>query len=180
MTINARLRELRKSLSINQSDFAKSINLKQGAVSKMEQEGNTVTEQNIKAICDAFKVSADWLRTGAGEMFAPKEILGVLEMLQNEMELSTSEIDAIRAFVAMPQERRQAGIRFIMDFAHELENLPPMAPPAPPMDQPQANADGTYTVTVCSEDLKALEELKKREKLATLATTSAAADGQLA
>lgn len=146
----------------------------------MENPVNNVTNQTIRLICDTFKVNEDWLRTGAGEMFAPKEILGVLEMLQNEMELSTSEIDAIRAFVAMPQERRQAGIRFIMDFAHELENLPPMAPPAPPMDQPQANADGTYTVTVCSEDLKALEELKKREKLATLATTSAAADGQLA
>ena len=180
MTINMRIKELRKSLQLNQQDFGKKISLGQRAISWMEKEDGTVTEQNVRIICDTFKVNEDWLRTGAGEMFAPKEILGVLEMLQNEMELSTSEIDAIRAFVAMPQERRQAGIRFIMDFAHELENLPPMAPPAPPMDQPQANADGTYTVTVCSEDLKALEELKKREKLATLATTSAAADGQLA
>ena len=180
MTINQRLKDLRKNMKLNQKEFGAAIQLGQGAVSWMEQEGNTITDQNVKVICDTFKVNEDWLRAGAGEMFAPKEILGVLEMLQNEMELSTSEIDAIRAFVAMPQERRQAGIRFIMDFAHELENLPPMAPPAPPMDQPQANADGTYTVTVCSEDLKALEELKKREKLATLATTSAAADGQLA
>ncbi len=180
MTINQRLKDLRKNMKLNQKEFGAAIQLGQGAVSWMEQEGNTITDQNVKVICDTFKVNEDWLRTGAGEMFAPKEILGVLEMLQNEMELSTSEIDAIRAFVAMPQERRQAGIRFIMDFAHELENLPPMAPPAPPMDQPQANADGTYTVTVCSEDLKALEELKKREKLASLATTSAAADGQLA
>ena len=180
MTINERVKMLRKELSLNQKDFGSRIGLGQGGVSWMENPVNNVTNQTIRLICDTFKVNENWLRTGAGEMFAPKEILGVLEMLQNEMELSTSEIDAIRAFVAMPQERRQAGIRFIMDFAHELENLPPMAPPAPPMDQPQANADGTYTVTVCSEDLKALEELKKREKLATLATTSAAADGQLA
>lgn len=137
----------------------------------MENPVNNVTNQTIRVICDAFKVNEDWLRTGAGEMFVPKEITSVLEMLQSEMELTANEVDAIRAFVAMPHEQRQAGIRFIVGFAHELENLPPMEPPAPSIDQPQANADGTYTVTVCSEDLRALEELKKKERLAQSAST---------
>lgn len=171
ISMNQRVLNLRKRLRFSQAEFGQHIGLKNGAISWMEKEGNTVTEQNIKVICDTFKVSEDWLRNGTGEMFVPKEIAGTLELLQKEMELSSGEVDAIRAFVAMPQERRQAGIRFLMEFAHELENLPPMEPPAPPIDQPQANADGTYTVTVCSEDLKALEELKKKERLASLATT---------
>lgn len=67
--MNTRIRELRKSLNLSQKEFAGKIGLKQNAISYMEKNGSTVTEQNIKTICSQFDVNEHWLRTGSGEMF---------------------------------------------------------------------------------------------------------------
>ncbi len=66
--MNHRIRELRKALNLSQREFAEKIGLRQNAISYMEN-GSTVTEQNIKAICSQFSVSEAWLRTGSGKMF---------------------------------------------------------------------------------------------------------------
>lgn len=71
--MNNRIRELRKSLGLSQKKFAEKIGLKQNAISYMEKQGATVTEQNIMAICAQFCVSEDWLRTGSGKMFLENE-----------------------------------------------------------------------------------------------------------
>lgn len=71
--MNNRIRELRKSLNLSQKDFAEKIGLKQNAISYMEKNGSTVTEQNIKTICSQFSVNENWLRTGSGKMFLDNE-----------------------------------------------------------------------------------------------------------
>lgn len=67
--MNFRIRELRKALGLSQKVFAERIGLKQNAISYMEKNGSTITEQNIKAICSQFFVNEEWLRTGFGKMF---------------------------------------------------------------------------------------------------------------
>lgn len=67
--MNNRIRELRKTLGLSQKDFARKIGLKQNAISYMEKNGATVTEQNIKTICSQFSVNENWLRTGSGKIF---------------------------------------------------------------------------------------------------------------
>lgn len=71
--MNTRIRTLRKTLNLSQKEFAEKIGLKQNAISYMEREGSTVTEQNIKNICTQFYVNENWLRTGSGEMFLETE-----------------------------------------------------------------------------------------------------------
>ena len=71
--MNNRIRELRKTLGLNQKDFAQKIGLKQNAISYMEKNGATVTEQNIKTICSQFSVNENWLRTGSGKIFLENE-----------------------------------------------------------------------------------------------------------
>ena len=68
--MNKRIRELRKALNLSQKEFSEKIGLKQNAISYMEKDGATVTEQNIKAICSQFSVNEEWLRTGHGNMFS--------------------------------------------------------------------------------------------------------------
>lgn len=67
--MNKRIRDLRKTLGLSQKEFAYKIGLKQNAISYMEKDGSTITEQNIKAICSQFCVNENWLRTGTGTMF---------------------------------------------------------------------------------------------------------------
>jgi len=67
--INKRLKEARKALKINQSEFAGKIGMAQSGYSQVETGENTLTEQNLKLICLIFNVNESWLRTGKGEMF---------------------------------------------------------------------------------------------------------------
>lgn len=69
INLNSRIRALRKALGLNQKEFANRIGLKQNAISYMEKDDATVTEQNIKMICSQFSVNEDWLRYGHGTMF---------------------------------------------------------------------------------------------------------------
>lgn len=71
--MNKRIRILRKALGLSQKEFADKIGLKQNAISYMEKDGSTVTEQNIKTICTQFCVNENWLRTGEGEIFLESE-----------------------------------------------------------------------------------------------------------
>ena len=71
--LNKRIRELRLALKLSQKAFAEKIGLKQNAISYMEKDGATVTEQNIKAICSQFSVNENWLRTGTGDMLLENE-----------------------------------------------------------------------------------------------------------
>ena len=66
MSINERIKALRKQLGYNQEEFGKKIGLKKSAASWIEQDGNTVTDQNIRMICETFNVAETWLRTGEG------------------------------------------------------------------------------------------------------------------
>lgn len=69
MTINERIKRIRTDLKLSQNSFADCIGLKHGAISKMEKDGATVTDQNKRIICDKFHVSMQWLETGDGKMY---------------------------------------------------------------------------------------------------------------
>lgn len=71
-SINARIKQLRKKKKLNQTEFGSVIGLKNSAISKMEQEGSVVVDQNIQLICEKFQVRRDWLVKGTGEMFAER------------------------------------------------------------------------------------------------------------
>ena len=54
-TINERLKHLRKNvLRLTQSELGNTLGLGKAAVSKMESNTSTITEQNIKLICKEF------------------------------------------------------------------------------------------------------------------------------
>lgn len=64
-----RLKQIRKALKINQTNFAKELGITQTAYSMIENGNNPLSDRHIKVICSAFNVSEHWLRTGDGEMF---------------------------------------------------------------------------------------------------------------
>ena len=71
-SINARIKQLRKKKKLNQTEFGSVIGLKNSAISKMEQEGSVVVDQNIQLICEKFQIRREWLIDGIGEMFAAR------------------------------------------------------------------------------------------------------------
>ena len=72
-------------------------------ISWMEKEGNTITRQNVKIICDAFNVNEHWLRTGEGDMFKPVDEPNILDRLQRELNLNNAEMEIIKTFLDIPR-----------------------------------------------------------------------------
>lgn len=66
--IHDRIKAVRLSNDLSQTQFGNAIGLTKNSVMKLEQEGTTVTPRNIKAICSIFAINEQWLIDGIGEM----------------------------------------------------------------------------------------------------------------
>ena len=118
-SINARVRAVRKAKGLNQAEFGKAISLKQGGVSYIEQEGNTVTEQNISLICQHFNVRRAWLVDGEGEMFDSPEN-SLFASFAQEYNLTPAEQNVTRFFLTLPPEERQQMLKYVTMLADAI------------------------------------------------------------
>lgn len=114
--INAQIRKLRKALKLNQAEFGERIGLKQGAISRVEQEGVPVTEQNIKLICEKFNVRRDWLLEGTGEMLQQTED-ALFEAFAEKHHLSKDDQVLAKYLLGLSSEKRQKIIAHIKEIA---------------------------------------------------------------
>lgn len=119
MSINQRIRDLRKTLGLNQSEFGEKIGSKKSAVSWMEQEGNTVTDQNIRLVCAAFNINEEWLRDGTGEMYQQPET-DPLAILADAFGLSDESLALASAFFHLTDEQQQTIISFVEQAAADV------------------------------------------------------------
>lgn len=67
--IGTQIKELRKKLSMTQSEFAEAINLSRNYIAMMEIDQREPSDRTIQDICEKFNVNEVWLRTGDGEPF---------------------------------------------------------------------------------------------------------------
>ena len=67
--MNTRIRALRKSLDLNQTDFGNRIGVKQTTIAGYETGAKNPLDTVITSMCREFRVNENWLRTGEGQMF---------------------------------------------------------------------------------------------------------------
>lgn len=72
MSYGKRVFELRKKLNLTLEKFGEPLGVTKTAISRIEKEERTITDQMAKAICREYGVNEDWLRTGDGDMFVPQ------------------------------------------------------------------------------------------------------------
>lgn len=65
-----RIKEVRKDLGLNQTEFGQRIGVAQTTVAGWELGTREIPDIAIRAICREFNVNEIWLRSGAGEMHA--------------------------------------------------------------------------------------------------------------
>lgn len=107
MTVNERVRYFRKDvLHMNQTEFALSIGMKQTGVSYMEQEGATVTDQAIKAICSVHNISEEWLRSGTEPMRIEPETFN-LDEFARARDASDLELKVVKAYFELDPDIRK-------------------------------------------------------------------------
>ena len=69
MTINNRIKKLRRALDITQVEFAKAIHISNGYIAELEIEHRRVNDRLVHLISLTFGASEKWLKTGEGGMF---------------------------------------------------------------------------------------------------------------
>lgn len=106
MTINQRIKELRKELKLSQEEFGTRIGLKKSAASWIEQEGHTITDQNISLISKTFGVNEEWLRTGKGERDANDDAV-LFEKIRERFHLYGLTEEAARAWFYLDDAERR-------------------------------------------------------------------------
>lgn len=70
--INNRIKEIRQSKGLTQSQFSEIIGLSRNYIALIEIGERVPSDRTISDICREFNVNEEWLRTGEGEMFKPK------------------------------------------------------------------------------------------------------------
>lgn len=68
LSVNERLKTLRKSLNLTLEEFGKKVGVTKTAISRLEKGERNLTDQMILSICREFNVNEKWLRTGEGDM----------------------------------------------------------------------------------------------------------------
>lgn len=106
MTINERIKFLRKEKGLTQKALASTLGITQSGVSFLEQEGSSVSDQTIKLICTVFGVREEWLRTGEGEMYSPEPVFS-LDRFVAERGATELELAIVKAYFELdPATRR--------------------------------------------------------------------------
>ena len=171
MTINARIRSIRKNLRISQKDFGAKIGLGQGAVSFMEQNGNTVIEQNIRLICETFGINEAWLRTGEGEREAVSAASDPFLPLRQKHQLSFIEEQVLRIYFKLDETAREAVCQYVQSVAEAIAESPPAEEP------PRAADEKQRTAPLTDEEIEAELANYRAELLAERKARSVSEDG---
>lgn len=70
-TTNERIKQIRKEAGLTLEKFGERIGITASSCSTIESGKSNPSKQTILMICQEFGVSEAWLRTGAGEAYAP-------------------------------------------------------------------------------------------------------------
>jgi transcriptional regulator with XRE-family HTH domain len=114
LTINQRVKDLRKMLKLTQKSFARILAVSQSQIASIETGERTVNSRTVRQICDSFDVNSHWLRAGGGEVFVQKRDARLTKLLSLFVNLEPRYQDfilnAIDQFYEM-QEEEQKGTR---------------------------------------------------------------------
>lgn len=102
-----RLREVRKALGLNQTEFAKSLGINQSSYSLIEVGRISMADRYIKTICALYGVDENWLLTGKGEMFAQESDELALVYKQLPASYQKALMKVAKDFLSLAKEEKR-------------------------------------------------------------------------
>lgn len=73
MSINDRIKQLRKSLNLSQTDFGKKLGVSRDVINNLDRSAVEPKPLMLDHICSVYNVNPDWLMHGTGEMFLERD-----------------------------------------------------------------------------------------------------------
>ena len=105
MTQGERVKEIRTVLSLTLEKFGEKLGVGKTAISKIEKNERSLTDQMAKSICREYNVNYDWLMDEDGEMFSdlPQTVLDELCL---QYELDDLDRFSVELYVGLPKDVR--------------------------------------------------------------------------
>lgn len=117
MTINNRVKRLRKSLDLTLDKFGERLGVTKTAISRIEKGERSVTDQMFKSICREFNVREEWLRDGIEPIYDLSEESGIeyIELLMNGVDSSFRDLilDIIKSYSELNDDNKKTVVQFI-------------------------------------------------------------------
>lgn len=102
MTQGERVKEIRTVLSLTLEKFGEKLGVGKTAISKIEKNERSLTDQMAKSICREYNVNYDWLMDEDGEMFSDLP-QNVLDELCLQYELDDLDRFIVELYVGLPK-----------------------------------------------------------------------------
>ncbi len=119
--MNERIKELRKSLHMTQTEFAKETGKTRDSISNIELGRVSPDNTFIELVCRKFGVNEVWLRTGVGEMKRPFSQNEQLAKIFADVQVSDDErARLVKAFASIPPEAYPHIYQWFKSFAENL------------------------------------------------------------
>ena len=124
--MNNRIKELRKNLGLNQTDFGEGINLSKSQIACYENGSRNITDRSINDICEKYRVNEDWLKFGTGEMYKPEpeldELAYLMGMFVANNDESTTRAKIIKAMLSLDDDGEE-GISLVLNNDNILSTI---------------------------------------------------------
>lgn len=125
MTINERIKAIRKAEHLSQTAFAERLGATRGVITNIEGSLTTPNDSFVNLICREFGVSLAWLENGAGEMYVRRSANEELALLVSELMSDADESFRKRfvtALLALPPESWGRIEQFVRSLSAEQNN----------------------------------------------------------
>lgn len=100
-----RVRDLRKELGYTLEKFGAPLGVGKTAISKIENNERSLTEQMAKSICREYNVNYLWLTEGKGDMFTETPE-SVVEELAEDFKLDDIDKKIIESYLKLSESQR--------------------------------------------------------------------------
>lgn len=125
--MNTRIKQLRKTLSLTQSDFGAKIGLTGAAITRIEKGNNNPSEQTVLSICREFNVNEEWLRTGNGDIFEQltesEKLMKYTALLLKDSKSTTSNVikNIIITYEQLDDTSKEVLDKIINKYIHNMK-----------------------------------------------------------
>ena len=163
MTINERVKAVRKERRWSQSHLASILGITQSGVSYMEQNGSTVSDQTIKSLCMAVPgLNESWLRTGTGPMYTQSSSFDLTQYIL-ERDGDPLELEIIKAYLTLPKDIRQSVLDHFKKCLSQSLSSPA---PAPTVEELEEEYKKRHSASASTTDSTAFSTTTYAEKAA--------------
>ncbi|WP_418566752.1 helix-turn-helix domain-containing protein [Peptacetobacter sp.] len=128
-SIGERVKMIRKELGLNQTDFAKGLDLSRSRIGYIENGERSLTERTLNDIVREYGVNRDYILTGEGDMFINIEeseeiINSVKSLCENDQEKAKLVIETYKMFLDLDIEDKKlinAMVKSLVEKKHPEE-----------------------------------------------------------